>query len=395
MASSVFLQYSTGASFLKPRKTLKKRYFFVKKAPKNEKTSQKSVFSLRSLGFWLRWPALHIGFTRMISLIHRLRLKKLDKLRFRLSCTLYKNPILLPSAFLLLGGALGLFSVQPLSSPENTAVNPKTDQAARASAARQYAHEEKLKEMSVELSSLQARAARLDAFGQKWVDEAGLEKAGFDFASDPAQGGPDIGDDQERFEAPSIPVMREDISELAKNYDHLEAQLSILGHWEAVQDKVPEGVPYASPGGLYMTSSFGRRYDPFGQGRRFHSGIDLAARVGDPVMAMGEGRVVFAGWRGGYGNMVEVDHGSGHTTRYAHNSRLLVHKGQLVATGTVIAKAGSTGRSTGAHLHIEVLKNGKQVDPRPFLERGRLLALEQKAILERLALLNKKSSTQG
>ena len=117
----------------------------------------------------------------------------------------------------------------------------------------------------------------------------------------------------------------------------------------------------------YITSGFGGRADPFGGGGEFHKGIDFHARIGDPVMAVADGVVSFAGQRSGYGNVVEVDHGNGYVTRYAHNSRLVVQVGDLVHAGQVVARAGSTGRSTGAHVHFEVWQNGVVMNPRKFL----------------------------
>ncbi|MDC6700631.1 M23 family metallopeptidase, partial [Leclercia adecarboxylata] len=101
-----------------------------------------------------------------------------------------------------------------------------------------------------------------------------------------------------------------------------------------------------------------------------HKGMDFHAKVGDPVMSVADGVVSFAGVKGGYGNVVDVDHGNGYVTRYAHNSRLVVKPGDLVRAGQEVAKAGSTGRSTGAHVHFEVWERGQVVNPRKFLGDG-------------------------
>ena len=108
--------------------------------------------------------------------------------------------------------------------------------------------------------------------------------------------------------------------------------------------------------------------DPIRGGRQFHKGIDFEADVGDPVNAVADGVISFAGVRSGYGNTVEIDHGNGYVTRYAHNSRLSLKVGALVRAGQEIAKAGSTGRSTGAHVHFEVWQDGRVVNPRQFLD---------------------------
>ncbi|CAJ0610636.1 unnamed protein product, partial [Cylicocyclus nassatus] len=119
------------------------------------------------------------------------------------------------------------------------------------------------------------------------------------------------------------------------------------------------------------SSGFGTRADPFGRGAATHKGMDFHARVGDPVMAVAEGVVSFAGVKGGYGNVVDVDHGNGYVTRYAHNSRLVVKAGDLVRAGQEVAKAGSTGRSTGAHVHFEVWGERQRGQPAQVPRRRR------------------------
>ena len=114
-----------------------------------------------------------------------------------------------------------------------------------------------------------------------------------------------------------------------------------------------------------MTSGFGYRRDPFGGGGEFHPGVDLAASAGSPVRATADGVVGRAGWNGGYGQMIALEQGNGVETRYGHMSQLAVVPGQQVRRGEVIGYVGSTGRSTGAHLHYEVRVNGRPVDPLP------------------------------
>jgi murein DD-endopeptidase MepM/ murein hydrolase activator NlpD len=120
-----------------------------------------------------------------------------------------------------------------------------------------------------------------------------------------------------------------------------------------------------------FTSGFGYRYDPFNGGGATHAGVDMAGPLGTPIYASADGVVVRAGWVGAYGNMVEVDHGRGLMTRYGHLSAINVNVGERVSQGDVIAAMGSTGRSTGSHLHYEVRINGAAVNPMPFLEAAR------------------------
>lgn len=119
--------------------------------------------------------------------------------------------------------------------------------------------------------------------------------------------------------------------------------------------------------GRAVMSSFGNRIDPFTRKRAFHSGIDYPAPPGTPIHASAGGRVIFAGYRRQYGNTVELDHGGGLVTRYAHASKVLVKVGQVVMPGEQIAKVGSTGRSTGPHLHFEILRDGRFIDPKVYL----------------------------
>jgi len=119
----------------------------------------------------------------------------------------------------------------------------------------------------------------------------------------------------------------------------------------------------------WVSSTFGNRRDPFNTRMAFHSGVDFAANRGTPVYASAGGKVIFAGNRPAYGRTVEIDHGNGMVTRYAHTHKILVKKDQVVLPGQVIAQVGSSGRSTGTHLHFEIIKDGYFVDPSPWLAR--------------------------
>ncbi|MEW6454316.1 MAG: peptidoglycan DD-metalloendopeptidase family protein [Pseudomonadota bacterium] len=131
-------------------------------------------------------------------------------------------------------------------------------------------------------------------------------------------------------------------------------------------------VPVRKPivGEIDLSSSFGVRSDPFGRGPAMHSGLDFRGDTGDPIRATANGTVVSAGWNGGYGKMVEIDHGNGISTRYGHMSEILVKVGQSIRIGQTVGKIGSTGRSTGPHLHYETRIDGDAVDPQKFLRAG-------------------------
>jgi len=123
--------------------------------------------------------------------------------------------------------------------------------------------------------------------------------------------------------------------------------------------------------GGYITSSYGSRTDPFTGLRSSHPGIDFASAEGSQVLAVASGIVVDAGDRSGYGEMVEINHGNGYVTRYGHNSKLLVRPGDRVLKGQAIALMGSTGRSTGPHVHFELLVNGNTVNPEQYIQAAR------------------------
>ncbi|WP_462114853.1 M23 family metallopeptidase [Lysobacter xanthus] len=223
-----------------------------------------------------------------------------------------------------------------------------------------------LNALAARVGELQAQANRLNALGERLTRMGGLKDGEFDFDRPVGVGG-----DSEVHDMPR--------AELGRNLQGVERQLDESGRQLGLLETlltdrrlslgaVPSRVPVL---GSYVTSGFGERVDPILGGGQFHKGIDFSANTGDPVLAIADGVVSFSGERSGYGNVVEIDHGNGYTTRYAHNSRLERRVGELVRAGQEIAKAGSTGRSTGAHVHLEVWQDGRVVNPRPFLQ-GRL-----------------------
>ena len=152
------------------------------------------------------------------------------------------------------------------------------------------------------------------------------------------------------------------------------AVMAALLRYKAARDSI-DGAPVHMPiaGNFRRSSGFGNRTDPFTRARAFHSGLDFAAPSGTAVFSAGSGVVTFVGTRAGYGKLVEVTHDDGLLTRYGHLSAFLSHEGQRVHTGTPIAKVGSTGRSTGPHLHFEVRRGDNAIDPKAFLEAGERL----------------------
>lgn len=216
--------------------------------------------------------------------------------------------------------------------------------------------------LAARLGELQAQANRLNALGERLTRVGQLTDGEFDFDRPVGVGGSGPVHDI----APG--ALSGGMHQLKRQFDASGEQLSVLEsllfNRKLDQDAMPSRAPIANS---YITSGFGGRADPFGGGAAFHKGIDFHASTGDPVLAVADGVVSYAGVRNGYGNVVEVDHGNGYVTRYAHNSRLLVQVGDLVRVGEQLAKAGSTGRSTGAHVHFEVWDRGSVVNPRKFL----------------------------
>jgi murein DD-endopeptidase MepM/ murein hydrolase activator NlpD len=146
---------------------------------------------------------------------------------------------------------------------------------------------------------------------------------------------------------------------------NLAAALGRMDAMERALAAIPTAMPAAS---MMMSSGFGYRADPFTGAAAMHAGLDFKGPVGTPILAAAEGKVVWAGYNGGYGNSVEIRHANGLVTRYAHLSGIHVRLGQMVERGVQIGRMGSTGRSTGSHLHFEVRLNGKAINPRKFLE---------------------------
>ena len=222
--------------------------------------------------------------------------------------------------------------------------------------------------LAARMAELQAQATRLNALGERLTQMGELADGEFDFQQAPGMGG---GEDTGPVQDVPMAVINDELQQLTGSFDQAGKQLgvleSLLFDQQLQRDAVPSRLPIKN---RYITSGFGTRNDPFGRGRANHRGLDFSARVGDPVLSVADGVVKFSGVNGGYGNVVDIDHGNGYVTRYAHNSRLSVRAGDLVRAGQEVAKAGSSGRSTGAHVHFEVWENGVAVNPRKFLGTG-------------------------
>ena len=219
--------------------------------------------------------------------------------------------------------------------------------------------------IAARVGELQAQANRLNALGDRLTRVGKLKDGEFNFGELPGQGGSES--------AADVPAgdLLSSLDSLQSQFAHSGRQLSVLEALLFDQTLESKRTPAGMPAPGYISSGYGGRNDPFGRGRAHHLGIDIDANMGDPVTAAAEGVVSFSGVRSGYGNVVEIDHGNGYKTLYAHNSSNLVRAGDVVRAGQNIAKVGSTGRSTGSHLHFEVKLNDRQVNPRQFLGKVR------------------------
>jgi len=227
--------------------------------------------------------------------------------------------------------------------------------------------EENMNALAVRLGQVKSHVIRLDALGQRLIEKAKLEKGEFDFENAPAQGGPEKRG-AERGESMSVPDFMATLDDLSKKMDHSSLQLSVLEtmimNRELHDEVYPQGRPIKRG---WISSYFGYRTDPFNGRRARHDGIDLAGKQGSEVIAVASGVVTWAGKRYGYGNLVEINHGNGYVTRYGHNEKIEVKVGDAVKKGDTISRMGSTGRSTGPHVHFEVHKNGRVVDPMRYV----------------------------
>ena len=243
------------------------------------------------------------------------------------------------------------------------------EQQAEELAELQRKADRRLQAMTLGLAELQARMTRLDALGQHLTAMADLEQGEFDFSLAPALGGPLAGAFNVEFDSAEV---SSEMNRFEAQLDDREQQLEILesliyDHGLQEQSSL-SGMPVEKG---WMSSGYGRRTDPFTGQPDWHHGVDIAGKAGSPILAVASGVVTWTGTQGGYGHLVEVSHGDGYVTRYAHNQENLVVPGDVVRKGDAIALMGSSGRSTGAHVHYEVYKHGRSVDPSSYIARTR------------------------
>ena len=224
----------------------------------------------------------------------------------------------------------------------------------------------KVDALASRVGMMNAHMIRLDALGRRITDLADLDHGEFDFEKPPPAGGPEGG--EQMSGSAQVPELTVVLDALEDQLADRERQLTVLESLMSTRhlgDRIlPGGLPVI---GGWISSHFGFRSDPITGHAAFHSGVDVAAVPGSRVIATGPGVVTFAGYRTGYGNVVEITHPTGYVTLYGHNSRNLAHEGDMVQKGQPIAIIGSTGRSTGTHVHFEVERNGSPVNPTRYM----------------------------
>jgi murein DD-endopeptidase MepM/ murein hydrolase activator NlpD len=225
--------------------------------------------------------------------------------------------------------------------------------------------QDRIDALALRMGSLSAHLVRLNALGKRLTEMAGIHSGEFDFDRDPPQGGPESAGSGRGVLLAEVDGT---VGQLERQIDFRGAQFSALENLllgRQLSDEIrPSGRPVSEG---YISSGFGERMDPFNGEEAFHKGVDFAAAAGSDVMAVASGVVTWAGPRDGYGVLIELSHGNGYITRYAHNSRALVNVGDIVQRGQALAIVGSTGRSTGPHVHFEVLKNDLAINPMAFI----------------------------
>ncbi|MFD2164966.1 M23 family metallopeptidase [Thalassotalea euphylliae] len=222
--------------------------------------------------------------------------------------------------------------------------------------------------LTLKLAELQSQVLRLNALGDRLATENNIPEKEFNFEEQPPSGGPVQA--MESLQSKTLADLLLEIDSLTESVNKEEKQLKILesltlGH-HIQSNSYLSGRPIKKG---WLSSYYGIRKDPFNGRPAMHKGVDFAGKEGAPVIATASGVVVWSGERYGYGNLIEIDHGDGYKTRYGHNKTLEVELGDVVEKGQVIAKMGSTGRSTGPHVHYEILRNNAQINPIKYVYR--------------------------
>tara|TARA_B100000809_G_scaffold132543_1_gene130331 strand:- start:3344 stop:4195 length:852 start_codon:yes stop_codon:yes gene_type:complete len=268
------------------------------------------------------------------------------------------------SAFALISGVV----VHLIASNKLQPNSEKYQVLSQVNSAPSQVKEQKITALTIKLAELQSQVLRLNALGDRLADDANIPKKEFNFKQLPASGGPVsqvfLANDK------TLEQLLVEIEHFESKINYEEKQIEMLesltfGH-HIQNNGYLSGRPIVKG---WLSSYYGVRKDPFSGKPTMHKGVDFAGKEDTAIIATAAGVITWASKRYGYGNLIEINHGDGLTTRYGHNKNLLVNVGDVVNKGQKIARMGSTGRSTGPHVHYEILRNNKQIDPIKFVYR--------------------------
>jgi murein DD-endopeptidase MepM/ murein hydrolase activator NlpD len=272
--------------------------------------------------------------------------------------------------------ALSMFFAGRMSSPtpvlmQQTMAEMKLEILSQQTLLEQLSreHETNINALAARLAELQAASTRIDALGERLVQLGNLDQEEFDFNQSPPVGGPEqlINDGLS-----SVLDLERSIKHLSKvlssQTTRLDALQLLLMNRDLEEERTPAGWPVKSG---WISSGYGERTDPFTGKRALHDGLDFAGIKGSEIVGVASGVVIWSGPRQGFGKLLEIEHGNGYITRYAHNDELLVEAGDRIIAGQVIAKMGATGRASSPHVHFEVLYKGEAVNPSKFVQQMR------------------------
>ncbi len=221
--------------------------------------------------------------------------------------------------------------------------------------------------LALQIGGLYAQSMRINALGQRLTEEVKLKDNEFDFSKEPGVGGAGLElTNQENTPADLFASLYSVKASFLQQEEQLTLLNKLLEEKDLDKQIKPSGKPIKNG---WVSSRYGARPDPFTGKQAFHSGLDFAGKPNSIIQAVADGVVIWSGKRGGYGNLVEIDHGEGFVTRYAHMKKTSVSVGEKVSKDQAIGIIGKTGRATSEHLHFEVLKNGHKINPWPFLAK--------------------------
>ncbi|MCW8890832.1 MAG: M23 family metallopeptidase [Sedimenticola sp.] len=227
--------------------------------------------------------------------------------------------------------------------------------------------QEHLDALALRLGQMQSHILRINALGERLAKLGKLDEGEFDFDEEPARGGVESDESAQSVSLSELVSEMESLSLVISDREHkLNLMEGLIRNSRLSDELIPSGRPVEKG---WVSSKYGYRNDPFSGKKSFHRGVDVAGKKDSNVIAVASGIVTWVGKKSGFGQLVELTHSNGYVTRYGHNNKILVEVGELVTKGQPIALMGSSGRSTGPHVHFEIAKNGKTVNPAKYLRK--------------------------